>query len=85
MINCKRCNHWHGNSTKAHTAPVAGRITIKQNEYDEYEVPTGVKDDGITPAIYYTDDKGDAFDTARRFHGIIADITFRRGTYGVEE
>lgn len=59
-------------------------VVIKRNEYDEYEVPTGVRDDN-QPAIYYTDDKGDAFDTARHFHGIIADITFRAGTYGVEE
>ncbi len=60
-------------------------IRIKQNEYDEYEVPTGLKDDGVTAAIYYTDDKCDAFDTARRFHGLMADIIFSRGTYGVEE
>jgi len=56
-------------------------ITIKHNEFDEYEVPTPTED--APDSIYYTDDKADAFMTARHHFGIIANITFRRGTYGI--
>jgi len=55
-------------------------IMIKRNDYDEYEVPTPTDD--APDSIYYTDDKYDAFDTARHHHGLLADIIFGRGTYG---
>ncbi len=49
-------------------------IIINVNEYDEYEVPTPSWD--APDSIYFTDDIYDAFDTARRHHGIQADIQF---------
>ncbi len=55
-------------------------VTIKINEFDEYEVPTPTED--APDSIYYTDDKGDAFMTARHHHGINAPVAFARGTYG---
>ena len=57
-------------------------IVIKQNEFDEFEVPTPTED--APGSIYYTDDRADAFDTARHHHGILADVTFQRGTYNRE-
>lgn len=59
-------------------------IKIKRNDYDEYEVPVGLNSQGEVE-IYFTDDKYDAFDTARKVHGILADIVFARGTYTPED
>lgn len=55
------------------------KITIRRNEFDEYEVPTPDVDH-----IYYTDDKDDAIGTAIAFHGTDVEITHRRGTYNRE-
>jgi hypothetical protein len=63
-------------------------ITIKRNEYDEYEVPTLTSAD--EQDIYFTDDKQDAIGTAHliwdkyqeeddQYDGI--EIRIRRGTY----
>jgi hypothetical protein len=54
--------------------PDAPSITIKINDYDEYEVPTGDSEDGI----YYTDDKLDAQLTASEVYGAGVKIRFRR-------
>lgn len=55
-------------------------ITIKKNDYDEYEVPTVI---GVTGAdqIYFASDRDDALDTARHIHGQNVKVTFRSGTY----
>lgn len=39
------------------------QVTIKRNDYDEYEVPTPSAQ--FPDSIYFTDDKADAIDTAR--------------------
>jgi hypothetical protein len=57
------------------------KVTIKKNDYDEYELPTEVG----TEAIYYTDDKDDAIGTAKLILGDDVEITFRRGTYNADE
>ena len=62
--------------------------TIRKNEYDEYEVPTAFVFHNrreVAAEIYYTDDKQDAIDTAKFAHRDDVAITWRRGTYGVEE
>lgn len=63
-------------------------VTIRKNEYDEYEVPTQFRDRGSLPkkpcAIYYTDDKDDAIGTARMILGADVVCTFKRGTYDAE-
>jgi hypothetical protein len=63
------------------------KITIKRNDYDEYEVPTGsirVGGQAVSPrpdSIYFTDDKDDAEGTARYHHGDDVVIRHARGTY----
>lgn len=59
------------------------RVTIKANDYEEYEVPTPTAD--APDSVYFTDCKYDAFDTARHHHGILADIVFVRGSYNMED
>ena len=64
-------------------------VTIRRNSFDEYEVPTGYRRDG-TLAIYYTDDRDDAKDTARHYAGVFdgapePHLVIRRGTYTTEE
>ena len=64
-------------------------ITIRKNSFDEYEVPTGQRPDGEL-AIYYTDDREDARDTARNFAGVFNGepepcIRWVRGSYNIEE
>jgi hypothetical protein len=56
------------------------KITIKKNEWDEYEVPTVVGISG-SDAISFESSKQDAVDCAVYHHGIDAKITFRPGTY----
>ncbi len=51
-------------------------IRIKRNTFDEYEVPTT-----STKEIYFTDDRQDAVDTARFFHGADISVSITRGTY----
>ena len=64
-------------------------ITIKRNDFDEYEVPTGRRADGQL-AVYYTDDREDAKDTARFYAGVFDGepeprLVWRSGTYNVQE
>lgn len=59
-------------------------ILIKENDFAEFETPTGKKEDG-RPAIYYADDKDDAESTARFYHGQDCEFRHIKGTYGVEE
>lgn len=64
-------------------------FVIRKNDHDEYEVPTGKRPDGEL-AVYYTDDREDARDTARYYAGVFdgepePHITWRRGSYNVEE
>jgi len=62
-------------------------ITIRKNCFEEYEVPTELTAAGKPAAIYYTDDRLDAIDTARFAFGGqgTVKLTFRSGTYSVEE
>jgi len=64
------------------------KITIRKNDYDEYEVPTQFRDRGSLPkkpcAIYYTDDKDDAIGTAQMILGADVVCTFKRGTYSID-
>ena len=59
------------------------KITIKKNNYGEYEVPSVV---GITGCdqIYFASDKADAIDTAKSIHGDDVKVTLRSGSY-IEE
>jgi len=64
--------------------------TIRQNTNDEYEVPTEWDARGKAVAIYYTDDREDARDTARHVAGVFDGepepcIRWIRGTYNTEE
>ena len=56
-------------------------ICIKKNEFEEYELPTEPE----SQAIYYTDCKQDALDTAYQVWGEAAVIRVTRGSYGVIE
>jgi len=68
-------------------------VTIRKNEYDEYECPTAFVFHNrreVAAEIYYTDDIEDGKATVR--HQLAADgnpdkITFRvrRGTYGEQQ
>lgn len=64
------------------------KVTIRKNDYDEYELPTQFRDRGSLPkkpcAIYYTDDKDDAIGTAKMILGADVECTFKRGTYDAE-
>lgn len=61
------------------------KVTIKRNDYDEFELPTEFRDRGSLPkrpcAIYYTDDKDDAIGTAKMILGADVEIRFAKGTY----
>lgn len=52
------------------------KITIRKNDYDEYEVPTPSADE-----LYFTDDKDDAIGTAKLILGDDVEIRFAKGTY----
>lgn len=54
-------------------------VTIRKNEFDEYEVPTPTSD--CPDSIYYTDDEEDAIDTAIAHYGTDIDLKIKRGTY----
>jgi hypothetical protein len=55
-------------------------IIIKKNTYGEFEVPTGVREDG-TLSIYYASDRDDARDTLVWYHGKDCEFKFARGSY----
>ncbi len=59
-------------------------VTIRQNEFDEFEVPTAFMGRAYITrptSIYYTDDKDDAIGTAQYHFGSDTKIVVRRGTY----
>lgn len=56
-------------------------ITIRKNDFDEFELLTPVDPHEIGDGIYFTDDKQDAIDTAHHFFGDDITVKFRRGTF----
>lgn len=58
------------------------QVTIRKNEFDEYEVPTPTSD--YPDSIYFTEYKEDAVDTAIAHYGTNIEIKFKRGTYQKE-
>lgn len=56
-------------------------ITIKKNDFDEFEVLTTPANVGIGDGIYFCTDKEDAIDTAHEVFGADIQIKFRSGTY----
>ena len=56
-------------------------ITIKKNDFDEFELLTPVASNEVGDGIYFTEDKEDAVGTAHYFFGDDIQVKFRRGTY----
>ena len=68
---------------------IPATVVIRKNQDGEFEVPTNSPAYPATSfraGLYYTDDREDAFDTARLAWGEHAEkIVCRSGTYNVEE